>query len=138
VKVLKFPYFVFNIIIAGIIAMIMLYSGIFSAEKANHPVSSFYTRATGQETISTGLSRSFSAIVRGKFAQAQKYNPHGFRVFIFFASQLMGRVVLMLYFKQAEKRKRTVIIWDSIFSVALYLVCFYPFIEYTINALCAV
>ncbi len=113
--------------------MIMLYSGIFSAEKANHPVSSVYTRVTGEETISTGLSRSFSAIVRGEWRQARNYNPHGIRIFIFFASQLLIRISLMLFFKQAEKRKKTVIIWDSIISVALYLVCFYPFIAYTVN-----
>ncbi len=109
----------------------MLYSGIFTYKAAKHPIPSYYQRVTGQETISTGLSRCFSAIVRLDFDQAQAFNVHGIRVFVFFLTQLIIRTALIILILN-RKKIASFYVADVVFTVFLFLYCFYPFIRYTI------
>ena len=66
------PYAVINWIFVIIIAGIFVYSAVYDPDTANHPIPSGYQLLTGENTISTGLSRSFSALVRLRFADATK------------------------------------------------------------------
>ena len=93
----KEPYNKVNLLLAGVIIAIFIYSGIFSTEKDNHPVSSFYPEAMSKESPTKGLSRSFSEIIRGHFKEARQWNEYGIPVFFFFFTQLILRLVLNFF-----------------------------------------
>ena len=124
----KESYHIINLYFAGIIIMIFIYSGIFSAEKENHPIKSACKTITREPCKTTGLSRSFSEIVRFKFESARSYNKYGIIIFSFFLIQLFIRLItsLILYFKILNQK--TLIITDSLFSIGLYLFCFWDLI----------
>jgi Protein of unknown function (DUF2752) len=129
---LKESYRKVNFIIAGIIACIMLYSGIFSAEKANHPIGCFYTKLTGVSCPGCGLSRSFSAIIRGEFSKAKQYNANGPNVFFFFLFQFFCRLLINLILRKKNKVPTYLWIGDSVFAAILFLYCFSGFIFWVI------
>lgn len=118
------PYHIINICFAGIIILILIYSGIFSAEKGNHPIKSACETISGEPCITTGLSRSFSEIVRFKFKSAKSYNKFGIKIFLFFFIQFFLRIIasLILYLKILNNRQ--LVLLDSIISAGLYLFCF--------------
>lgn len=122
------PYHIINIIFAGVIVMVLFYSGIFSPEKNNYPVVCIHEKLTGEPCISCGLSHSFSLIIRGRITEAYEWNPYGMRVFLFFVSQLIFRIdFLRLSVMHPENRKHLVI-YDSIASGVIFLITFWPFI----------
>lgn len=122
------PYHIINLCFAGIIILIFIYSGIFSAENDNHPIKSTCEILTGQPCESTGLSRSFSEIVRFKFESAKSYNKYGIRVFLFFLIQFFLRIIssVILQFKVLKQRQHIFI--DSLLSVGFYIYCFWNLI----------
>jgi hypothetical protein len=124
----KEPYHIINLCFAGIIIMIFIYSGIFSAEKENHPIKSACKTITGEPCKTTGLSRSFSEIVRFKFKSAKSYNEFGIKIFLFFLIQLVLRLItsLLLYYKIIKQKR--LVFFDSIISIGLYLYCFWGLI----------
>lgn len=124
----KEPYHIINLCFAGIIIMIFIYSGIFSAEKENYPIKSACKTITREPCKSTGLSRSFSEIVRFKFESAKSYNKFGIKIFLFFLIQLFLRFItsLFLYYKMLTQKR--LVILDSIVSSGLYLYCFWGII----------
>jgi len=121
---LKNPYHIINLTLAGIILLIFVYSGLFSAQKDNHPIPSFYEEITGEPTASSGLSRSFSEIVRGNFESARKYNKFGIWVFCFFLIQFVQRISISLFLRFQKINIRKLVIMDSLFSIVLFLLCF--------------
>ncbi len=118
------PYHIINLCFAGIIILIFIYSGIFSAEKDNHPIKSTCEILTGQPCESTGLSRSFSEIVRFKFESAKSYNKYGIKVFLFFLIQLFIRLIVSITYYKKTLQTNLLIIFDSIIAIGLYLYCF--------------
>lgn len=118
----QFPYPKINLIFAGIIVCVFIYSGIFSPEKANHPIPSGYTILTGKPTKSTGLSRAFSAIMQLEFNKALRYNKESLKIFSFFIIQLFLRFIFTLTYARWKSRK--VITADIILSVLLFICCF--------------
>ena len=64
-------YLISNLILAGLIIIIFIYSGLFSASEAKHPVPSFYEEITGKQSPSSGMSRAFSELVRGEIDSAR-------------------------------------------------------------------
>ena len=120
-------YLIINLIFAGLIVVLILYSFIFSAEGSKHPVPSAGW-LTGQTLPSTGLSRSFSEIVRLEFDRARMYNPYGIRIFSFFLIQLLMRIAgsLLALYARSEKL-RTAIVSDALCSSFLFVLCFWPF-----------
>lgn len=117
------PYVVVNILFIIIILSIFTYSWFLS------PLSfpSNYTLITGNESVSTGLTRSFSEILRFNFYKANEYNVFGLRVFLFFFLQLILRIFsLVSLFGIAHKLKQILII-DILFSGILFLYSFFPF-----------
>ena len=123
---------IINLIFIGIIISIIFYSLLFSAEGRKHPVPSGSEWLTGAPSPSTGLSRSFSEIVRFNFREAQQLNPYGIRIFSFFVIQLLMRLILSVQvFRTSERRLQALLRTDIVFSVILFLVCFWPFMVYT-------
>jgi len=116
-------YILINFFFAVIILMIFVYSAIFSAQKNNHPIPSFCPH---EPCASTGLSRSFSEIIRLNFDSAKKFNINGIRIFLFFLIQLFLRVMFSLLYYKSSKNK--VILIDSIVSLSLFFITFKNFI----------
>jgi hypothetical protein len=124
------PYLIINIFLAGVILLIMIYSGIFSPEKNNYPVVCIHEKLTGEPCVSCGLSHSFSLILRGRIDEAYRWNNYGMRVFIFFVSQLLMRIVFSkIYISHPESRKQ-LILFDIIGSSVIFLITFMPFLIY--------
>jgi hypothetical protein len=123
------PYLILNILFAGVIILIIIYSGIFSPDQNNYPVVCLHEKVTGKPCFSCGLSHSFSLIVRGRINEAFQWNIYGMRVFLFFASQLILRIVFSFYYLKNTAVQKQLIIIDSIGSGILFLITFWPFLE---------
>jgi len=124
------PYLLINMILAGIILIIFIYSGFFSPEKDNYPVVCIHEKLTGEPCVSCGLSHSFSLIVRGKISEAYEWNIYGLRIFIFFAAQLLMRILFSVFYLRYPDTGKQLITYDIAVTVMLFLVCFLPFIEW--------
>lgn len=132
------PYVIINWTFAAICVLIFLYAALHDPEKSNYPLHSSYEVITNENSISTGLSRSFSALVRFRIAAADDYNPYGLRIFLFFVIQFFLRItILMLIQGRIIKARRSLIMVDSLQSVALFLICFGPFLVYWIETISA-
>lgn len=127
------PYLFINLILAGVIVLIFAYSGFFSPEKDNYPVVCIHEKLTGQPCVSCGLSHSFSLILRGRISEAYEWNIYGLRVFLFFALQLVMRIVFSAVYLRNPGIRKQLIIYDSGSSLLLLLICFLPFIVFTFN-----
>jgi len=123
------PYLIINIFFAGVIALIFAYSGIFSPEKDNYPVTCMHEQLTGEQCISCGLSHSFSLIVRGRIAEAFDWNMYGMRVFLFFAAQLILRIRFSLSYINNKATQKELIITDCVGSGIIFLIAFWPYIS---------
>ena len=104
--------------------VIFVYSGLFSAEKANHPVPSFYEKITGEQGPSSGMSSAFSELIRGKFESARSYNEDSPLIFAFFLVQLVQRTTIFLLLIKTSLRQKSLLITDILFSLILFLYCF--------------
>jgi len=118
------PYYVVNIFLAGIIMMVFIYSGLFSAREKNYPVPSFYEKITGKPAPSSGLSRAFSEIVRGNLDAAWEYNRESLLIFSFFLIQLVQRIFVILLLYKHIPRIQYLLLADMATSILLFLFCF--------------
>jgi hypothetical protein len=123
-------YIIINIVFAGVILLILAYSGIYSPDKNNYPVACIHENITGDPCFSCGLSHSFSLIIRGRFDEAYHRNIYGMRVFLFFVTQLLMRVVFSLYYLKELRNRKELIYFDIAGSVAVFAIVFYPFFIY--------
>lgn len=117
-------YLKINAIIAGVIVLMLLYSGIFSADGWTHPIPSMYN----QTVVSTGLSRAFSEIVRGNWQQALSFNAYSLRIFSFFIGQLFLRLLFSLLLFRKMFSENTLLFSDILISVLLFLWAFTEFV----------
>jgi hypothetical protein len=129
------PYTFINIFFAGVILLVIAYSGIFSPVKDNYPVICMHEKLTGLPCASCGLSHSFSLIVRGKITEAYAWNIYGMRVFLFFALQLILRIVFSLYYIRYPQNGKQLIITDSIVSGIMFLLAFWPYMSWLVSQL---
>jgi hypothetical protein len=114
----------------------MLYALLFSPQKQRHPIPSGSLLFSDKPTISTGLSRSFSAAVRLDFTAAKKYNPLGIRIFLFFFTQLFMRLAALILVIHLPGKGLNTLFWaDFLISVTLFLISFWPFLLGIVNAL---
>ncbi|HEY5470083.1 MAG TPA: DUF2752 domain-containing protein [Bacteroidales bacterium] len=127
------PYLIINIFFAGVILLIIAYSGFFSPDKNNYPVICLHEKLTGEPCFSCGLSHSFSLIVRGRIDEAYQWNIYGMRVFIFFVSQLILRVVFSIFYLRYPETRKQLIVIDCIGSGLIFLISFWPFIASIIS-----
>lgn len=117
-------YLISNVILAGLIILIFIYSGLFSASKAKHPVPSFYEEITGNTSPSAGMSRAFSELVRGKIDSARTYNEDAPLIFAFFLIQLVQRMAVSLLLIKTGLSNKKLLFLDIIFTLVLFLYCF--------------
>jgi len=122
------PYLIINIILTGVVILVFAYSGFFSPIKDNYPVVCIHEKLTGEPCVSCGLSHSFSLILRGRISEAYEWNAYGLRVFIFFAGQLLMRIVFSLFYIKNPGSGKYLIVYDSVVSAMFFLVTFLPFI----------
>ena len=122
------PYLIINIFFAGVILLIFAYSGFFSPDKDNYPVTCIHEKVTGEPCVSCGLSHSFSLIVRGRVTEAYQWNHYGMRIFLFFATQLILRVAFSIFYIRYPDTRKQLIIVDCIGSGVILLISFWPFI----------
>lgn len=135
---IRFPnesYHIINIVFAGVIVMVLAYSGFFSPEKNNYPVVCIHEKLTGEPCLSCGLSHSFSLILRGRLNEAYEWNQYGMRVFLFFISQLIFRLDFLRLSIKCPGNRKQLILYDSIASGVIFLISFWPFIGYTFHAI---
>jgi hypothetical protein len=121
------PYLIINIFFAGVIFLIIAYSGIFSPDTNNYPVACLHEKLTGLPCFSCGLSHSFSLIIRGRLAEAYQWNVYGMRVFLFFFSQLVMRIIFSVVYLRNTDYRKWLIWYDIAGSVLLFAIAFYPF-----------
>jgi hypothetical protein len=122
------PYLIINIFFAGVILLIIAYSGIFSPDKNSYPVICLHEKFTGEHCYSCGLSHSISLIVRGRIHEAYLWNNYGMRVFLFFVSQLVLRVAFSRSYVRYPETRKQLIIMDCTGSGLIFLISFWPFI----------
>jgi hypothetical protein len=122
------PYIIINTVFAGVILLIMIYSGIFSPDKNTYPVVCIHEKITGIPCASCGISHSFSLIVRGRITEAYTWNENGMNVFLFFVSQLIMRIAFSVFYLKNPSVQRQLILMDITGSVILFLLAFMPFI----------
>jgi hypothetical protein len=133
-KILKDSYLLVNLAFIGIILSIFTYSVIFTDNGRKYPVPSGAAILTGKISASSGLSRSFSEIVRFNFRESKLYNPYGIRIFSFFAIQLLMRIAAIIFALHSDIRQRRMLITtDAVLSSLLLTICFWPFIKLTVE-----
>ena len=121
------PYLIISLVFAGIILSVILYSLVFSPDTTRHPVPSGSHWLAGEASMSTGLSRSFSSIVRFDLESARRQNPFGIRIFAFFLVQLLMRIAAILVVTRAVSWVRGYAWADAVATMCLFLVTFFPF-----------
>jgi hypothetical protein len=121
-------YLIINIVLAGVIVLVLTYSGIYSPDKDNYPVVCVHEKLTGQPCFSCGLSHSFSLIIRGRIDEAYAWNRYGMQVFIFFISQLLLRVCFSVFYIKNPGIQKQIVILDIGGSVLIFLIAFGPFL----------
>jgi len=124
------PYLQINLILTGVILLVFAYSGFFSPAGDNYPVVCIHEKLTGEPCVSCGLSHSFSLIVRGRISEAYEWNIYGLRVFIFFAAQLLMRILFSVFYIKYPDYGKQLITYDIAVSIMLFLVSFLPYIEW--------
>ena len=129
-KLLNEPYLLINLVFAGIIVLIMLYSIIFSPEKNDYPIPCIHEKITGEQCPSCGISHSFSLIIRGRMEEAYEWNNNGARVFIFFVAQLLMRIFFSRSYMIDPESRSQLLIMDITGSSILFLITFMPFMIY--------
>lgn len=121
-------YRIINISLAGVILCVFIYSGIFSYKSNNFPIHSFHETVAGETSISSGLSRSFSAIVRLEFKLARSFNNNGIPLFVFFVIQFFLRCFFYFFSTKGLYELNQIVTIDIIISVSLFIFYFRPFI----------
>jgi hypothetical protein len=94
----------YNIVIfslAGIISCIFIYSGFFFRINESYHIECIYKKITGTNCPGCGLSAGFAEIMHGNFEKANTLNPYCRYIFLFFVIQLMIRIILLVYHKNA-------------------------------------
>ena len=123
------PYFLLNLILAGVILLIMGYSLFYSPDENRYPVPCVHEKLTGEPCPSCGLSHAFSLIVRGRISEAMEWNSYSMRVFIFFAVQMLMRIGLALVALRVNMNLRRIPVTDAAVSTVMTLAAFYPFLR---------
>ena len=129
-RLISEPYLSVNSALAGVLLFVFFYSAFFSPEKDNYPVVCIHEELTGEPCASCGLSHSFSLILQGRISEAYRWNSNGMRVFIFFAAQLVMRIVFSVFYLKHPETVRQLIVYDTIASLTLFLIVFMPFIKW--------
>ena len=129
------PYLIINLVLSGLILLVFIYSGLFYPEKDNYPIVCIHEKITGEPCVSCGLSHSFSLIIRGRISEAFKWNIYGLRIFIFFAAQLLMRILFSIFYLKYPDTNKQLITYDIVVSATLFIVCFLPLLKWIFMSL---
>ena len=103
---LSSPYLKINTLVFLCLTVIFVYAGLFSPAQDKYPVPSLYNKIMDKPSPTTGLSHSFSAVIRGKVREAKKWNPYGPRLFAFFLGEWFLRILFsVLWWKNPFVRR---------------------------------
>jgi hypothetical protein len=120
------PYHTLNLVFAlGILGM-LVYSAIYLPEPDQHLVPCVHSQVSGEPCPSCGLSRAFSALIRGDTAAARAFNPQAIPVFLFFIIQLLLRGLTSLAITTRLMPARRLVAIDAVFASLLFLWAFLP------------
>jgi hypothetical protein len=128
-KLFSEQYLLINSVFIGLILLIMGYAAVYSPGSNNYPVVCIHEKLTGLPCASCGLSHSFSLILRGRLMEAYEWNIYGTRIFLFFLSQLLIRIIFSINYIKVPSNRRPLIIFDISGSALLFFISFYPFIR---------
>ncbi len=112
-----------NLLFAGAILLVWGYALAYPPT-GGHPVPSLYTLLSGEPSPTAGLSRSFSAILRGDLSLARDLSPYGIPLFLFLLIQLIMRITAFVLLKRHVLPLRRILTADVILSVLLFLLCY--------------
>ena len=117
-------YKIVNIILAGIIGLIFIYSGFFvhSDASIHCTVKSIY----GIDCITCGFSRDFNQYVQLNFNHS--INSNSFNFFLFFLINLFIRSILIIANKSLLKFENRLIIADSLIQSIWFILIISPII----------
>jgi hypothetical protein len=121
------PYLIFNGILLVVLLGIFSYSAVYSAENNHYPIPSSLNILREGRGISSGLSHSFSELMRGRISSARHYNVYGPRIFLFFVVQLIMRPLFAILFVRNNQSTNWVFL-DAGASSVFFLIAFWPFI----------
>jgi hypothetical protein len=128
----KQAYVTINWIFAGIILAIFVYSGIYNPEKDNHPIKCIHEELLGQKCPTCGMSRGFSAIVRGRIDEALVFQKNSLSIFSFFAIQLLIRILFVVLLLKSQISLKILTNIDITVSLLLFMFTFRNLIFQTI------
>ena len=134
-NILSEPYTKINIIFTGIILLVFIYSGIFSSNGIKYPIKSACAEKYNKPCVSTGLSRSFSEIIRLNFNKASEYNSNGILIFLFFFIQFFLRIFLFFLYSKKKFNNKSIILIDVLISISLFFYTFKNLIFSVVNKL---
>jgi len=120
----KQPYFIINWIFAGVILAIFIYSGIYNPDKNNPPIKCIHEELLGGKCPTCGMSRGFSAIVRGRISDASNIQKNSLIIFSFFAIQLIMRLLIILLLLKSQFSLKLLTNCDITLSLFLFLFTF--------------
>ncbi|MBE9467554.1 MAG: DUF2752 domain-containing protein [Bacteroidetes bacterium] len=132
-QILSESYNKINFIFTGIILLGFIYSGIFSANGIKHPIKFRCAEIYNKPCVSTGLSRSFSEIVRLNFHKAKEYNSNGIAIFLFFFIQFFLRIIVSFIYISKIISEKKLILLDVGISIILFIFTFHNLIFWGIN-----
>lgn len=134
-RLISEPYTRVNIALTVVLFFVFFYSAIFSPVKDNYPVVCIHEKLTGEPCASCGLSHAFSLILQGRISEAYRWNSNAMRVFIFFAAQLLMRIVFSVFYLRHPETVRQLIVYDILASATIFLIAFMPFIKWIFRLL---
>jgi hypothetical protein len=129
-RVIPDKYVIINCIFAGILVAVFLYSFIYGFKGLTHPIPSG-SQLLGEHTVlSSGMSRSFSAMTHLNFEAAKNLNFYGPQIFFFFLIQLFMRIAGVYLFSLSNLlQKKIIVIADCVVSSVFFVFSFMPFIR---------
>lgn len=126
---MRISYIIINWVFVGVVCFIFIYSGIYSSNK-EHPVKCYYEQRFNKPCPTCGLSRGFSAMIRGKIKEVSNFNSNSIPVFCFFSIQLLLRLTinfLLIKFRKPQELK-IILTTDIIFTTLIFILAFHRII----------
>jgi hypothetical protein len=118
-------YFIINVIFTIIIGVVLSYSYFFYPN--NHPLYCLYKLKTGLNCSTCGFSRAFSSFTHFEFKEGVNYNKQALACYLFFVSQFLFRLTIVLISRFKENAfKKPFITAEIVLTILLFLYAFYP------------
>lgn len=128
----KHGYIWINGIFAGIILAIFVYSIIYKPNENEHPIKCIHQELLGGKCPTCGMSRGFSALIRGHVDDALAFQQNCLSVFFFFGIQLVFRISIIIILIKTRITAKFISNIDITLSLLLFLFTFRNLILQTI------